>query len=209
MIESAVNNNKMGRTTLKAARDILQPRYFVTRDNQQMCIRGADNKEEVLKAEQMIRQCAKSGDGFNIDEFCSEDGHFLHKFIFQPKVLVAADSRNNIIGAAIFGLSLLSRLPGSLFGAYFVVDEGNRRKGIGSELLKTIEELSKQEKCDTLMFDLFLNNYSGISFLMKHQFLVTGSIPHCGYVVNHGLTDSLLMCKRIDKHVVSYLFAKI
>ena len=207
MIETATNIKKIG-TSLKAARDIFHPKYFSTRDNQQLCVRGANNVE-AERVEELIRQCAESGDGFNIDEFCPEDGHFLHKFIHQPRVIVATDIQDEIRGAAIFGFSELSRFPGSLFGAYFVVREGDRRKGIGGELLKTVEEFCQQENCDTLFFDVFTNNHAGILFLKKYQFLVTGCIPQCGYVVNHGFTDSLLMFKRIAEKNISGLVAKI
>ena len=179
-----------------------------TNQKDSFTIRGG-NQKDLEKVEQMIRQCAESGDGFNIDEFCPDTGHFLHKFIYQPRVLVAIDNQGSIRGAAIFGFSDISRLPGSLFGAYFVVNEGDRRKGIGSELLRAVEEVSKEENCDTLFFDVFLNNHVGISFLKKHHFLSTGCVPQCGYVVNHGFMGSLLMFKRLNQVSALDLVAKI
>ena len=65
--------------------------------------------------ESMVRNCAKRGDGFNVDEFCPTDGHFLHKFIFEPKVVIATDYKDEIQGMAICGFSTLSRVPGSLW----------------------------------------------------------------------------------------------
>ncbi len=209
IVHTALNNTKVGRTNLKAANDVIQLRQFTTKDNQELCVRGARD-EEVDKVEQIVRQCAESGDGFNIDEFCPDNGHFLHKFIHQPKTVVVVDqSESEIKAAGIFGFSEVSRLPGSLYTAYFIVKKEDRRKGIGTQLLRTVEQVAKKEKCDTLLIDVFINNQAGISFLKKHLFLVTGCIPHCGFIVNHGFTDSLLMYKKLDQLSASDLVAKI
>ena len=77
----------------------------------------------------MIRKLAKNGDGFNLDEFCSNDGHFLHKFIYEPRVVIATDCHGNTNGAVICGFSHLSIATGSLYSAYFAVEKNRKKKG--------------------------------------------------------------------------------
>ena len=64
-----------------------------------------------------MRKCAQNGDGFNLDEFCADDGHFLHKFILEPKVVVATDVNGTIKRTTIYGLSAIPRVPGALYSA--------------------------------------------------------------------------------------------
>ena len=59
----------------------------------------------------MVRNCAKRGDGFNVDEFCPADGRFLHKFIFEPKVFIATVYKDEIQGVAVCGFSTLPKGP--------------------------------------------------------------------------------------------------
>ncbi len=143
----------------------------------------------------MVRECAESGDGFNLDEFCPEHGHLLHKFIHQPRVLVATDIQGQISGAAIFGFSSLPRVVGSLYIAYFIVKPSQRRQGIATELLTVVSELAQQNGSDVLLFDVFANNSAGLNWLHSCGFQVCASLPYCGYVDHRGFSHSLLMFK--------------
>ncbi len=166
-----------------------------TNQKDSFTIRGG-NQKDLEKVEQMIRQCAESGDGFNIDEFCPEDGHFLHKFIHQPKVIVAAGNQGQILAAAIYGFSALTRVKGATFTAYFVVQPKYRRKGIASQLLKKIYQICHENKCKMLLFDIYITNQVAMAWLTREGFFSAGTLPYCGYLANNGYTHSVLMCKR-------------
>ena len=158
--------------------------------------------------EELVRTCAQNGDGFNLDEFCLNDGHFLHKFILEPKVVIATNAQKIITGAAIYGLSAMPRVPSALYSAYFIVKDSERRKGIGTALLEKVKSISQEEGCD-MLFDVYLNNQVAIDWLNKNGFLVTGCLPHCGYVVNNGYTDALLMSKNLQEFSFSDVISKI
>ena len=166
-------------------------------------------RQELLEVEEMVKQCAKNGDGFNLDEFCPINGNFLHKFIIDPKVAIATDHHGSIKGAAICGFSTVPRVPGAVYSAYFIVKETERRKGIANALLDTVYEICKLDNCDTLLFDVYLNNSVAIAWLKKNGFVVTGSLPHCGYIINNGYTDALLMHKNLSKLSASDVISKI
>ena len=184
------------------------PRTVVTKHGKEIHVKGA-NKHEIQEVEEMVKLCARYGDGFNLDEFCPKNGHFLHKFIIDPKVLVATDHHGSIKGAAICGFSAVPRVPGAVYAAYFIVKEQERRKGAGSALLNAVYEICKLDNCDTLLFDVYLNNSVAEAWLKKNGFVVTGSLPHCGYVANNGYTDTLLMHKNLSKLSASDVISKI
>ena len=170
---------------------------ITVKGGEELTLRGATT-EEVEEVEEMVRECARIGDGFNIDEFSPDDGHFLHKFILEPKVAIATNSNGTIKGAVICELSTVPRVPGALYSAYFIVKDSERRKGIGTALLQVVKEFCRKDNCD-MLFDVYLNNQVAIEWLKKNGFLVTGCLPHCGYVVNSGYTDALLLSKELDK----------
>ena len=128
-------------------------------------------RDEVLEVEQMVRDCAKIGDGFNVDEFCPNDGHYLHKFIHEPRVVIATDFHGNILGAVICGFSTLTRVPGSLYGAYFIIKKSERNKGIADALLDMVTEICKADNCDMMLFDVYSNNVVAKKWLEKTWFL--------------------------------------
>ena len=125
-IPNLVKNDK-NVTTLQPFDSILPPRIISLKDGSEIRIKGAD-KQEVKVVENIISLAATYSDGFCLDEFCPEDGHFLHKFILDPKVVIATDRHGNIMGAAICGASGVTRVPGSLFSAYFIVQQSDREK---------------------------------------------------------------------------------
>ena len=186
----------------------IKPRTIFIKNNEEIILTAANN-QEMQKVETMIRDCARVGDGFNLDEFCPDDGHFLCKFILDPKVVIATCSHGNIKGAAVCGFSAVPRVPGAVYSAYFVVKETERRKGIANALLGMVYEMCKAENCNTLLFDVYLNNHVTIAWLKRNGFLVTGCLPHCGYVVNNGHTDALLMTKELDKLSASDVISKL
>ena len=179
----------------------------IVKGGEEITLRGA-NTDETEEVEEMVRQCARTGDGFNIDEFSPEDGHFLHKFILEPKVAIATGSNGTIKGTVICGLSTVPRVPGALYSAYFLVKESERRKGIVAALLGVVKELCRKGHCD-MLFDVYLSNQVAIEWLRNNGFLVMGCLPHCGYVVNNGYTDALLMYKNLQEFSSSDVISKI
>ena len=190
--------NKNSSTTLSPADELIQPRTVEAKYHEKITIKGATTVE-VLQVENLVHGCAKDGDGFNLDEFCPNYGHFLHKFLHEPKVVIATDDHGNIKGAAICGFSALTRIPGSLYSAYFAVKRTDKRKGIATALLDVVCEMSRKQQCNLLLFDVFANNQVAIDWLHKQGFIVTGSIPKCGYIANKGFTDSLFMYKELNE----------
>ena len=189
--------NKDSSTTLSPADELIQPRTVEAKNHEKITIKGATTME-VKEVENLIWRCAQNGDGFNFDEFCPNNGHFLHKFLHKPKVVIATDDHGSIKGAAIYGLSTLTRIPGSLYSAYFAVKRTDRRKGIATALLDIVCEMSRKQQCNMLLFDVFVNNHVAVNWLHKQGFIGTGSIPKCGYIANNGFTDSLLMYKELN-----------
>ena len=92
--------NESNITSLLPAEQLIEPRSVTTRNGTIIDVKGA-KQEEIKQVEEMVRNCASNGDGFNLDEFCPNEGHFIHKFIREPKVVVATDQSGNIKGAAI------------------------------------------------------------------------------------------------------------
>ena len=197
--------NKTGVSTMVTADVTME--VIITKKQEEVTLRGA-NRQEIQEVEEMARKCAQNGDGFNLDEFCAVDGHFLHKFILEPKVVVATDAQGTIKGAAIYGLSAIPRVPGALYSAYFIVKESERRKSIGTVLLEKVKNICQEEGCDMLL-DVYLNNQVAIEWLRNNGFLVTGCLPHCGYIVNNGYTDALLMYKNLQEFSSSNVISKI
>ena len=195
-------------TTLLPADASIKAKTATLESKEAVIIKGA-NPEEVKEVESMVRHCAQTGDGFGLDEFCPDDGHFLHKFIHEPRVVIATDSYGNVKAGAICGFSTLSRIPGSLYAAYFVVKKAERRKGISAALLKVVTEMCREKNCDVMFFDVYANNEVAKAWLTKHGFLVTASVPHCGYVLNNGYTNSLLMARKLNYITATNLVAKI
>ncbi len=170
-------------------------------------------KEPTLKAdmdavEHMIRQCAERGEGFAIDEF-KPDGHYLHRLLYEPRVLLVVDNNQRILGASIYGYSNLSRVPGSIFGAYFIVEKEHRRRGIGTLLLKAVCDISTEMQCDTLVFDVFINNHGAITWLNKAGFHCTGSLRHCGYMKGQGFTDCLLLHRKCQPNAIDDVVSRL
>ena len=85
-----------GVTTLMPVTESTFPSQDVmTNRGHKLKIEGA-SLEDIHVVESMIVGCATDGDGFCLDEFSPDDGHFLHKFIHEPRVLVATDSYGTI-----------------------------------------------------------------------------------------------------------------
>ncbi len=164
--------------------------------------------KEIDAVEHLIRNCAAQGEGFGIDEFKS-DGHFNHRLMHEAKVLLAMDPEKNILGTAIYGFSSLSRVPGSIFSAYFIVKKEHRRKGIGSLLLNAVCDISERMSCDTLVFDVYINNHGAITWLNKAGFYCTGSLRHCGYIKGLGFTDCLLFHRKCQLNVIDNIVSKL
>ena len=197
MIETPILiKNHKNITTLQPSDSVLRPRVITLRDQYDITLKGA-NAQEIQAVENMIWKTARDGNGFCLDEFCPTSGYFLHKFILDPKVVIATDYHGNLKGSAICGFSSLTRVPGSLFSAYFIVEKSERRKGIASELLNIVCELCRKNGCDMLLFDVFANNQPAMDWLFKQGFVITGSIPHCGYIANRGFTPTLLTYKQL------------
>ena len=167
-----------------------------------------NGKEDMNTIEHMIRGCAAEADGFGIDEF-KPDGHFNHRLMHEPKVLLARDMDGNFLGAAIYGFSNLSRVPGSIFGAYFIVKKEARRKGVATLLLDAVCDISQEMHCDTLVFDVYINNQPAIQWLYKSGFYCTGSLRHCGYVKGLGFTDCLLFHRKCESNAIDNVISKL
>ncbi len=175
---------------------------------QKNIILKAPEIQDMDSVEHLIRDCAAQAEGFGIDEF-KPDGHFNHRLMHEPKVLLAKDTADNFLGAAIYGFSNLSRVPGSIFGAYFIVKKEHRQKGIGTLLLNAVCDISELMGCDTLVFDVYINNHSAITWLYKAGFYCTGSLRHCGYVKGHGFTDCLVFHRKSHLNVIDNVVSKL
>ncbi len=162
-----------------------------------LCIRSASSNEELWHAETMWRTGAELGQGFGIDEF-DDNGCFNRKFFRSSNVLVAEDIQGNIVGASIYGPSILSRgTDKSLANCYVAVSPTNQRQGIGSALIQFSLGLVKQQGYKGCVSDTFVNNHAGLELLRKHKYMFTGSMPMCAYVKGAGPIDSIIAYKQL------------
>ncbi len=163
---------------------------------------------DIDAVEHLIRDNAAQAQGFGIDEF-KPDGHFNHRLIHDPKVLLVKDTAGNFLGATIYGYSNLSRIPGSIFSAYFTVKKEHQRKGIATLLLNAVSDISDSIGCDTLVFDVYMNNYSAMGLLYKAGFYCIGSLRYCGYVKGKGFTDCLLFHRKSTVNAIDNVVSKL
>ncbi len=185
-----------GATSLSLGGALLPPPGTLPRRSGNITIRGAD-PAKIQIVEDMIREAAETGDGFNLDEFCPQNGNFLHKFIRDPRVLVAMEN-DDVIGAAVCGESSLARTSGSLYTAYFLVNRKYRRRGVASTLLNVVSDVARKRGFVILFLDVYANNAVALQWLLGSGFVVTGSAPDCGHVVGRGFTHALLMYKQLE-----------
>ncbi len=156
----------------------------------------------------MIRGFASEGRGFGVDEF-KPDGHFLHRLLHQPKVLLVTNHSNDLLGAVIYGYSNVQKVHGQILGSYVIVKKEHQRNGIGSLLLNSVSDIAINMKCNSLLFDVYVNNHAAITWLYKSGFYCTGSLRHCGYVKNEGFLDCLLFHRKCQPSPVNMIALKL
>ncbi len=156
------------------------------------CVKGP---EEILYIESLWKDAAARGEGFGLDEF-TEEGYFNRMFFREANILVAENTQGEIVGAAVFGPSSLSRMENPLLSTCYVTVDTNRRKqGIGKSLLEYSMDLLKKDGFLGVLSDTYINNYQMLGLLRILNYSFLGSLPMCAYIAGIGPTDSLLVYK--------------
>lgn len=170
--------------------------------------------EELFTVEKMIRRSALKGDGgFALDEF-QPNGLFNRNLfktastvVFRGRLEsegtrltdVGHSSDEKIVAAAIFGASNVCRsATPELACLYVIVDPLIRCVGIGRAVQAYMERFVLERGFKGVLSDIFATNKAGISMSMNAGYIVTGSLPNCGYIKGKGMTNSLLVYKRFD-----------
>ena len=144
----------------------------------------------------MVRQAARNGDGFALDEFTPE-GHLNRRLLWDSNMLVAKEpSTGSVVAAAIFGRSALCRSPNTpQVGGQLIVHPDFQGKGVGSAFLKYCIEQAEKVGYKGILTDTFVTSEIAFRLATKSKFLQMGTLVDCGHVKGHGLTNSVVMYK--------------
>ena len=109
---------------------------------------------------------------------------------------VLEDASGSIVAAVLFGLSSLVRTTTpETAHVYAIIDKRHRRKGMAKKVFEETLKIIYSLGYKRTITDVYSNNHPAINFCHKMNFLLTASLPHCGYLKNYG-------------HCTSYIFAE-
>lgn len=153
-----------------------------------------------VQVEKMIRKAALAGQGFGLDEL-DENGLLSRKFL-RNAITVGAfrKSDNQLVGGLLVGQSSLVRTIGSFtFGGYAVIDEAYRRRGYAHDMITICEEIARDFGVRNILSDILISpsGMPGFHLAISAGYTTTGQLPKCAYLKDVGLTDSLLIYKRL------------
>ena len=177
--------------------------HFFDKHGESLTVRPPSTVQEMEEIHMLYRKAAAAGDGYAIDEF-TEDGLLNLRTLREIVITGVFTPEGPAIGAAIFGKSAVPRVPGKCIGGCVVVDEGYRRRGIGTELVRIIERYADKLGKDDLLHDVYVTNKHAIQWLQREGYVVTGTIVNAGVMVNKGFTDTVIMYKSLNKNVDSF-----
>ena len=170
-----------------------------------LTVRSPFTVHEMEEIHSLYRKAAEKSDGYAIDEF-TESGLFNHRLLRDVTVTGVFTPQGAVVAATMFGKSAVPRVPGKCIGGYIVVREAYRHRGIGTQLLHIIEQYAKDLNMDDLIFDVFISNQRSIQCLSKERYVITGTIPNSGVVLNKGFTDTVVMYKSLNRTIKSFPF---
>ena len=148
---------------------------------------------EYITIEEMIRQSAREGRGFGLDEF-TETGLFNRKLLRNSHAVVARlEPGGAPVGVTVSGTSAVCRVENKLMNGYIVISPSFRGKSVGTALMKTLVNVAKSLGYEGMLIDVYQTESRTISWSKKLGFCVTGSLPECGYVKGQGFVDALLL----------------
>ena len=136
---------------------------------------------------------------FAIDQACFVQGIAWSKaemlyFLKHPhNFTVVGEDETGIAGFAIAGTQ---RSRGALRGRLITIDvrDEQRRSGVGSALLRAVEERLRAAGVTSLILEVAVDNERALGFYARHGFARTGRIP--GYYL--GRIDALVMEKTLE-----------
>ena len=177
------------------------------KDGYSLTVRSPHTVHEMEEIQKLYRKAAESSDGFAIDEF-TETGLINQRILRDVTVTGVFSPEGAVVAAATFGKSAIPRIPGKCIGGYIVVTQANRHRGIGTKLLHMIEKYTEDMDLDDLIFDVFVSSQHAIQWLSKEGYVITGTIPNSGVILNKGFTDTVIMYKSLNRTIESFPLKK-
>ncbi len=136
-------------------------------ENEVLYIKETNNLEEMKQSFSLIKQLTTSLTAISYTSM-------LQKMVPNNYFQLQAFINNKIVGVSGFWLQTKLYIGSYLEIDNFVVDINFRSKGIGEKLILEIEKIAKNENCNAIMLDAYLENKKGHSFYNKFGFEAKG-----------------------------------
>ena len=160
------------------------------------------NTYQRLELEKMIYNSAAQGESFGLDEF-DGDGTYSRK-LFHTSMTIVLSQDSRCIGGIICGSSALCRSRNAPnLGFQLVIDKLTSSEtqlkypidndGVSDVLYEVVQKLAQHHKYKGIITNILFSDSASIKQAMKHQLVITGSIPYSAYVKGKGNTHALLM----------------
>ena len=150
-------------------------------------------ESDTVFAEELIREASRNGEGFALDEF-KPNGQFNRAFFKNCHLAVLCDSQMAIVGIALYGLSMLVRTQiKETSHIYVIIRKANQNQGLGQQLLQEMSKVIRSMGYTKIMTDIYTENHKAMHMLSKANFVVTATIPECGYLKGYGQCNSLIL----------------
>jgi len=119
--------------------------------------------------------------GLNVASYKREKLEVKNTLRLNPSTCFVLEERNNLVG------TILGAFNGRRVWIYHLaIHPGYQRKGMGTLLLKKLEEKLEKKKATKILLGIDLNNLTKVNFYQKHDY----------YVMN----DAVIMAKDLYPH---------
>lgn len=150
---------------------------------------------ETFQVEEMIRDAAREGKGFALDEFNSHG--YMNRGLFQKSHMAVVKSLDGEIKAGIiFGTTLICReVKTTQACGHIVVKKNYREKGLGNAILDYCLNNMERLRYTAILTDVLVTDLRMLGMMYKRGFIASATIPNSGVVNGYGRTNTLLMYK--------------
>ena len=136
--------------------------------NIKITIRELHTKEEMAVAFSLIHQVRKE---MNFEIYISNIEEMMRLNNFK---MIAAFNGEKIVGVAGYWISLMLYCGRYAQVSNFTVDENSRGLGIGKKILSAINEIAKEQKCQKVVLDSYVENKKSHSLFFRENFFIRG-----------------------------------
>ena len=131
-------------------------------------IKKLNSKEEMLLAYEIVKQRYKEMTLQNYDEQISE---MMAQNDFK---MVGAFLNDKIVGVTGYWILRMLYCGRYIQLSSFIVDEEQRRMGIGKKILAEIEKIGRELGCEKIVLDSFTENKKSHSLYYREDFYIRG-----------------------------------